>query len=226
MNRPYIICFTFFMTDLKNKRVLITCGPTWVAIDAMRVISNQSSGQMGQILAEDFRKAGAKVTLLEGPVTRPLTAKAITVKKFKFYDEFARLIKSELKKKYDICIHAAAVSDYKVKNPRPTKLSSSLKKLKLELVPAAKIIQQIKRINPDIFLVGFKLESTLTQSAAREKARGLIKSADCDLVVANSVRGQKYLGFIINKDSEIIVQRRSRKEMSRALVKKIISKVI
>jgi len=57
---------------LKNKRILITCGPTWVPIDGMRVISNRSSGQLGQTIAQDLTKAGAKVTLLEGPVERPL----------------------------------------------------------------------------------------------------------------------------------------------------------
>ena len=57
------------MEDSHNKKVLITCGPTGVPIDTMRIISNLSSGSLGQMIAEDFIKAGAKVTLLEGPVT-------------------------------------------------------------------------------------------------------------------------------------------------------------
>ena len=107
---------------LRNKKVLITCGPTWIPIDAMRVISNQSTGTLGQMIAEDFAKAGAKVTLLEGPVTRELKSKTIKILKFVFFDEFTGLIKKELKKKVDICIHAAAVSDYKLKKPGRKKI--------------------------------------------------------------------------------------------------------
>ena len=76
--------------SLKNKRILITCGPTWVPVDTMRVISNQSTGTLGQMIAEGFAKAGAKVTLLEGPVTRQLKSKSVKVLKFVFFDEFDR----------------------------------------------------------------------------------------------------------------------------------------
>lgn len=203
---------------LKNKRVLITCGPTWVPIDAMRVISNQSTGTLGQMIAEDFKRAGAKVTLLEGPVAQPLKSKSIKVLKFTFFDEFAALIKTESKKKYDVCIHAAAVSDYKIKKPRRTKLSSRLKALKLELVPTPKIIRQIKQWNPKLFLVGFKLESNITRTTAKQKSRTLFQKAKCDLVVANSSRGQNYTGYIFDMENNCLAHKQSRKQISNTLV--------
>ena len=203
---------------LRNKKVLITCGPTWIPIDAMRVISNQSTGTLGQMIAEDFAKAGAKVTLLEGPVTRELKSKTIKILKFVFFDEFAGLIKKELKKKVDICIHAAAVSDYKLKKPGRKKISSQLRSLKLELIPTQKIIHLIKRLNPKLFLVGFKLESKITKAAAKRKSQALFQKSKCDLVVANSLQGQKYSGYILDKSNAFLTHKNTRKQLSKALV--------
>ncbi|MCK5260425.1 MAG: hypothetical protein KAJ70_05125 [Candidatus Omnitrophica bacterium] len=204
---------------LKDKKVLITCGPTWVPIDAMRVISNRSSGTLGQALAEDFAKAGAKVTLLEGPVARSLQSRPVKILKFLFFDEFAALMRAELKKKYDICIHAAAVSDYRVKTPKRTKLGSKLKKLKLDLVPTPKLVNQIKKLNPRIFLVAFKLETRTTKASALKTSRALFEKGRSDLVVANSARGQKYSGYILDKQKKFLAHERSRKGLSRVLVK-------
>jgi len=203
---------------LKNKKVLITCGPTGVPIDTMRMISNLSSGALGQMMAEDFAKAGAKVTLLEGPVSRPLRSRSIHILKFMFFDELLALIKKELKKKYDVCLHAAAVSDYRIKKPRKSKVSSQLKTLVLELVPTRKIINEIKRLNRNLFLVGFKLESKITKASAKQRSRALFQKAQCDLVVANSVQGQKYKGYILNKRNALLAHKKSRKQLSKALV--------
>lgn len=184
----------------------------------MRIISNLSSGTLGQMIARDFVSAGAKVTLLEGPVTEPLKSKSITVLKFIFFDEFITLIKRELRKKYDVCIHAAAVSDYKIKKPRKTKISSRLKTLLLELVPTQKIINDIKRLNQKLFLVGFKLESKITKASAKQKSRTLFQKGKCDLVVANSIQGKKYSGYILDKHNTFLAHKQSRKQLSKALV--------
>ena len=204
-------------TSLKNKRVLITSGPTWVAIDDVRVISNKSTGRLGQLLAKHCLKDGAKVTLIEGPVTKPADEKKIRTIKFCYYEEFYKILKSELKKSYDVVIHAAAVSDYKLKNPFKKKISSRLKKLSLQLIPTEKIISVIKKINPKAFLVGFKLESTVTRSNIKKLTSDLFAKAHCDLVVANSSKNNKYCGFIVDKKLNIAAQANSRKEMSKKL---------
>ena len=204
---------------LKNKRILITCGPTWVPIDTMRVISNRSSGTLGQAIAKDFANTGAKVTLLEGPVARPMKSKAIKILKFSFFDELETLIKKELAKKYDVCIHAAAVSDYKVKNPKRTKLSSQLQNLRLDLVPTKKIVHLIKKLNPSLFLVAFKLEPKTTKASAVKRSQPLFKKGKSDLVVANSVVGQKYSGYILDKQNKFLAHKQSRKQLSKELVR-------
>ena len=80
------------------KRVLITCGPTWVPIDDVRVISNVSSGEMGHLIAQSFQSKGALVTIIEGPVTQTLEDKKIKIIKYRFFDELARVLKKELLK--------------------------------------------------------------------------------------------------------------------------------
>ena len=205
--------------SLRNKKILITCGPTWVPIDTMRVISNQSTGTLGQMIARDFAKAGADVTLLEGPVANPIKSKSVKVLKFLFFDELASLIKKELTKKYDACIHAAAVSDYEVKRPKQTKLSSQLRNLRLDLVPTKKIVHSIKKLNPNLFLVAFKLEEKTTKASAIKRSQALFQKAKSDLVVANSVQGQKYSGYILNKHNKFLAHKQSRQELSETLVR-------
>ena len=204
---------------LKNKKVLITCGPTWIPIDSTRIISNTSTGRMGHQIAKDFAKAQAKVSLLEGPIKETLESKTVCVKKFCYYDEFFLLLKNELKKKYDIIIHAAAVSDYKLEKPFKAKLGSGKKNLKLNLVPTKKPINLIKKLSPDSYLVGFKLESNLTKTLANKKSEGLFQKANCDLVVANYSKGNKYSGYILNRNKNILAHETSRQGISRGLIK-------
>ncbi len=170
------------------------------------------------MIANDFANAGAIVTLLEGPVARRIESRSIKVLKFSFFDEFKQLIKKELKKKYAICIHAAAVSDYRVKKAKRSKLSSQLPNLKLDLVPTEKIDHSIKRMNPVLFLVAFKLESKMTKAAARKKTQTLFQNGKCDLVIANSSEGQKYSGYILDKNNTFLTHEKSRQQLSKALV--------
>ena len=191
---------------LKNKRILITSGPVWVSIDDVRIISNRSSGQLGRILAKQLTQKGAKVDLLEGPIE---------------FNKFFKKFKNELKKKYEIVIHAAAVSDYRLKKPFQQKLSSRLKNFKLELVPTPKIINVVKKVAPHVFLVGFKLESTLNRKSVHQKCLRLFRDAQCDLVVANCVHGKKYQAYILNKQ-DILTKVSSREELAQKLVKIIL----
>jgi phosphopantothenoylcysteine decarboxylase / phosphopantothenate---cysteine ligase len=208
-------------TSFNHKKILITCGPTWVAIDAMRVISNTSTGTLGQVLAETFAQKGAKVTLLQGPVLKPLESQTIKIRNFKFYDELFALLKNELKKPYDVVIHAAAVSDYKPKQVLKGKMSSNLKTVCLNLIQTGKMIQTIKPMNSDVILVGFKLEPALSAQKAIVACRNLFATSKCDLVVANCLNGGKYHGFIIDNKKTILAEVNSRNQLSQALAQTI-----
>ena len=162
---------------------------------------------------------GAHVTLLEGPVARPLMSRSIRILKFCFLDELQRLLKQELRKNVDAVIHAAAVADYKLKVPVRHKLSSGKKMLRLEFIATPKLIRVIKRAQPKTFLVGFKLEQNITRESAHRKAKNLFRVADCDVVVANEVTARGYKGFILDKHNTISASAADRKRMSKALVR-------
>lgn len=192
----------------------------------MRVISNRSTGRLGQIMARDLAEQGSKVTLLEGAVQEPLQFPRIRIVKFLSFAEFAKLIERELKRKYTIVIHAAAVADYQLKRPFKEKISSKRKMLSLTLIPTPKIIERMKRLNPHIFLIGFKWEDRLTKVSIRQKSRQLFQKAQCDLVVVNAVHGQRYAGSVVDRRGDILTLKKTRKGISRALIKILQSKSV
>lgn len=202
--------------SLRSKKILVTYGPTWVPVDDMRVISNRSTGTLGKLIIGDLIKAGAAVTALEGPITEPLVSKKARIKKFTFFDEFEALFKSEIKKGYDVIIHAAAVADFRPARRMPTKIGSA-KPLMLKLIPVPKLISCVKQTAPESLLVGFKLESKKSVQWLTKKALESIAANRCDLIVANSLT-HGYTGFIIDHDGQLIGKGRSRPTISRQLV--------
>jgi phosphopantothenoylcysteine decarboxylase/phosphopantothenate--cysteine ligase len=207
--------------SLKNKKVLITAGPTWVKIDSARVISNTATGSTGILLAEKLTRLGAKVTLLLGPVGASNLNKKIRVLRFQYFDELKALLEKELKtRKYDLAIHSAAVSDYKPKLIQKGKISSGLKKLKIRFKPTPKIINIFKKLQPRAFLVGFKFEPGASKPRLIKEAGELIVKTRADIVVANTLTKGRYLAYLVagNKVSRLIF---SKKELAEKLIRAV-----
>lgn len=179
---------------------MITAGPTWVAIDQVRVISNQATGETGFILADKFQKLGAEVTLLLGPGNFCRAEQTgIKVIHFKYFSELALLLDRELKKReYTAVIHAAAVADYQPKRIIQRKVSSLRKSWKINLVPTQKLILRLKYYQPDLFTVGFKFQPNANTDKLIKKGEALLKSANLDLVVANSNKNRGYQAYILD----------------------------
>jgi phosphopantothenoylcysteine decarboxylase / phosphopantothenate---cysteine ligase len=207
--------------SLKGKRVLITAGPTWVPIDAVRVISNRATGATGLLLAACLKKKGARVTLVLGPVGSCPGMHGMRLIRFNFFDELLAVLKKELSEHpYDIVLHSAAVSDYRTKNSFQGKLRSGKGNLKISLVPTRKIVDLFKTIHPAIFLVGFKYEPSGSPEVLRKEAAALMKRASCDLVVANSAPGGRYQAYLVAK-RKVSGRLNSREELARALVRRL-----
>lgn len=187
----YVLNKFGFSSILKNKRVLITAGPTIEFLDPLRVITNQSTGKTGVLLASELMSAGAKVVMVYGPGREkpPIGAKVIPVKTVK---EMLSAVKKELKKKFDIVIMAAAPSDYTPEKPSKSKIKSTYKKLSIKLGKTPKIIDQIKKIQRDVFLVGFKAETTVSKKELEKEARKKIRECGADLMIANDVGLARY----------------------------------
>lgn len=186
--------------SLKNKKILITAGPTWVPIDSVRVISNTATGETGILLAERLQSLGASVTLLLGPVVCCSLKVKIKTIRFRFFDELLRIIKRELvTKRYDAVIHSAAVSDYSPAKKYGKKFKSGKPVWKLDLVPTQKIIGLIKKFDSSVFLVGFKFEPEVKKGALINETKKLIERANLDLAVGNTVNAKGYKAFILGK---------------------------
>jgi phosphopantothenoylcysteine decarboxylase/phosphopantothenate--cysteine ligase len=211
---------------ITNKRILISAGPTWVAIDKVRVISNIASSETGFILAEKFKKLGAKVTLLLGPGNFYLNKNKIKVIHFKYFAELKKLLRDELKKaRYNAVIHAAAVSDYQPEKVSKNKISSHHKSLKINLVPTKKLINDFKKYKESLITVGFKFEPDATQVALLKKGLALLKTANLNLVVANSNKFNKYCAHIldgINQYGPFLSKEKMAQQLSKLVIKKIL----
>lgn len=205
--------------NLKNKRILITAGPTWVPIDKVRVISNIASGRTGMLLAKLADRLGASVTLILGPVGEVDLDKSISIKRFFYFNELHNLVRSELKtKKYDIVIHSAAVSDYKPKKMFSRKIQSNIRNLNIELETTVKIADRIKKYAPDIFLAIFKLELNLPRDKMIERARKTMQESGADLTVVNTFSNKHpYKAMIIDR-SKVFYKTDSKEELARKLL--------
>ncbi|MDH3278861.1 MAG: bifunctional phosphopantothenoylcysteine decarboxylase/phosphopantothenate--cysteine ligase CoaBC [Nitrosopumilus sp.] len=176
---------------LKNKKILMTAGPTIEQIDPIRAITNQSSGKTGVSLASELISAGAKVTFVYGPGREkpPKGAKIINVLSSK---EMHVTVKSELKKKFDIVIMAAAVADYVPTIQSKKKIKSSKLIMNISLKKAPKIIDEIKKYQKNVFLVGFKAEANLTKSQLIKSAEKKLRESSADMIIANDIGSIRY----------------------------------
>ena len=198
----------------KGKRVLITAGPTWVAIDEIRVISNQATGTTGIHLAQALQKKGAEVTLLLGPHTVAPKLSGVKIIRFQFFDELRAAVKQELRrKKYGIILHAAAVSDFAPKYAHQGKLASG-KAHTLRLVPLPKIINDITASVPEAKVVMFKLETKVSDTMLVKRGRAALLKSGADIVVAN--RLNPYKAFVLN-NNEMITTASSKNELIKKL---------
>ena len=179
-----------FSSILKDKKMLITAGPTVEYIDPVRMITNQSSGKTGFLLASELISAGAKVTLVHGPVTEKPPAGARTISVMTGREMFEET-KKELKKKYDVVIMAAAVSDYTPEKMSKSKIKSDKKLLVIRLKKTPKIIDHVKRLQKDALLIGFKAEADLTKNALIKSAQKKMRESGADIIIANDI-GKRY----------------------------------
>jgi phosphopantothenoylcysteine decarboxylase/phosphopantothenate--cysteine ligase len=169
--------------DLAGKRVLVTAGPTYEAIDPVRFIGNHSSGKMGVALAEELAARGAQVDLVLGPSPIEIVEPGVAVHRVVSAEEMYTVC-MERWKGADIGILSAAVADYRPVEAAKEKIKKTGEKLTLELTRTTDILKalgQSKRKGQ--VLVGFALEST----DERAYALGKLESKNADLIVLNSL---------------------------------------
>ncbi|MGQ9722420.1 MAG: bifunctional phosphopantothenoylcysteine decarboxylase/phosphopantothenate--cysteine ligase CoaBC [Candidatus Jordarchaeum sp.] len=192
--------------DMKGLRVLITAGPTREYIDAVRYVSNPSSGKMGVSLAMSSIQRGAEVTLVFGPgtVEPPPLANVINVESTQ--DMLEAVVASLKKEHYDIMISTAAVSDYGPGTKIDAKTPSGKRDFMVRFVPLPKVINKARETAPDIFLVGFKAEYNIPKEQLISCALNKIKKANLDLIVANDI-SKENTGFASNSNEVYVIDK-------------------
>jgi len=195
---------------LAGKKILVTAGPTWVAIDRVRVITNIFSGRTGCIIAKEAKERGAEVKLLLGPGRLNFPSnffKGIEITKYRYFNELLNLVKKEVRSKdYDVIIHSAAVSDYLPIRQYNKKIPSGKKTLTIELKPSIKIIKRVKTWDPHIFLVQFKLEVGKKEEKLIEIGYKSMLKNKADLVVVNDLDKMdkdKHEAYIVDLEKNI-----------------------
>ena len=188
--------------DLAGLQVVVTAGPTIEAIDPVRFIGNRSSGKMGFAIAEEGRDRGARVLLITGPTAIPDPAN-IDVIHVESAADMREVLLDALKrpgadtaagspdadrglgnstKRPDIIVMAAAIADFRPASRSAQKIRRD-QTLSLELVPTSDLAQELAKLAPEVFHVGFALESADLVEGARQKLR----QKGQQLVVANLV---------------------------------------
>lgn len=179
---------------LSGKNILITAGPTYEAIDAVRGITNRSSGKMGYAIAQAALELGANVVLVSGPTAlgKPQGVQSVDVQSA---EQMFEAVKQHVGN-CDIFIGVAAVADYRVAQPSAQKIKKSTNNLTLELVPNPDILAYVANLTNPPFCVGFAAESENLAEYAEQKRR----AKKLPLLVGNLV--QHTLG---SDDTELVL---------------------
>ena len=209
---------------LKGKKLVITAGPTYEAIDPVRFIGNHSSGKMGYEIALTAAELGAEVVLISGPTHLSLDDKRIDLIKVVSTRDMYEAAHSNFEDA-DVFVAAAAVADYKPKTVANQKIKKNDESLSLELTKTEDILASLGQQKQDQKLIGFALETNNEEENARKK----LKKKNLDFIVLNSLN-DKGAGFkgdtnkisIIYPDRKKDFDLKSKSEVAKDILNEIV----
>ncbi len=174
----------FFLTKpLLHKKVLVTAGPTYEAIDPVRFIGNHSSGKMGIAIAKELSRRGADVSLVLGPTSLDVSANGMRLVRVNSAEEMYNAC-HEIFGKTDLAIMSAAVADYTPVKKAAQKIKKQENNLNLELTKTKDILKSLGKLKTNRqVLVGFALETVNEKEYAVQK----LTDKNADMIVLNSL---------------------------------------
>ena len=211
LEKPEIIADRVLMElndkkDLKNKKVIVTAGPTIAPIDPVRYITNRSSGKMGYAIAKEARNRGAEVTLISGPTSLE-APEGINIVRIATNEEMRKAVLDRFDSA-DIVVKAAAVADYKPKNYSTQKIKKAQNDFALELTRDNDILKELGSLKNKQTLVGFAAES----QNLKENALSKLEKKNLDYVVANDITSSD-TGFA-SEDNKVIILSKDKEEIN------------
>jgi phosphopantothenoylcysteine decarboxylase/phosphopantothenate--cysteine ligase len=179
-------------SSLRDKRVVVTAGPTREALDPVRYISNRSSGKMGVAIAAAAWRRGADVVLVAGPLSVPAPV-GVRLREVETTEEMASAVAAELPSAAAL-IMAAAPADFRAANVAPSKIKKKAAPPSIELAPTPDILASTRGARAkDAVIVGFALETDDAVRGGREK----LEAKALDMVVVNDAR-ETGAGFAVD----------------------------
>lgn len=184
--------------DLLGKKILVTAGPTYEAIDPVRFIGNHSSGKMGIAIATACIQRGASVTLICGPTAEEIPSSITLIRVTSADEMYDHCLK--VFTKTDIAIMSAAVADYTIEIPSAKKIKKQEDNIVLHLVKTKDILKALgEKKKKNQLIIGFALETDNEKQNALKKLR----SKNADMIVLNSLK-DKGAGFGHNTNKIVI----------------------
>lgn len=205
--------------DLAGRRVVVTAGPTWEALDPVRYIANRSSGKMGFALARVARRHGAQVTLVSGPSALP-APRGVELVRVTSAREMERAV-LEHAPVADCVIMAAAVGDYRPVDAAGHKIKRGRGELQLRLTPNPDILARVSALPGTRVLVGFAAETRDLVANARRK----LQAKGVQLMVANDVSAEG-AGFDVDTNIVTLLERSGRVDRLQKMSKEEVAGVI
>ena len=216
--------------DLEGRSILISGGPSVEFIDPVRVITNLSSGKMGVDIASEAWRRGATVSYVYGGTLAPPFS--IRSHRIVTTDEMSEKVMDELRsKRFDIFISAAAPADFTPLKRAGKKIPTSLGGISLDLKPTRKIIREVRREWPELFVVAFKAETVGSLKELEGIAKVYLADSKADMVVANDVSGGAAFGsdynelLIVTRRRTVHLARGLKTDLSRRLLDEIVTEI-
>ncbi|WP_297333023.1 bifunctional phosphopantothenoylcysteine decarboxylase/phosphopantothenate--cysteine ligase CoaBC [Flavobacterium sp.] len=209
---------------LRGKKILVTAGPTYEAIDPVRFIGNHSSGKMGYDIALAAANEGAEVILVSGPTHLQLKHDSVTLLRVTSAEEMYNAC-HEYFAGVDVAVAAAAVADYRPKTVAVQKIKKADAEFTIALEKTKDILASLGEVKQQQFLIGFALET----ENETENAKLKIKRKNLDLIVLNSLNDEG-AGFgkptnkvtFIDKDfNEEEKELKAKEEVAKDIINKI-----
>lgn len=210
---------------LGGKRILITSGPTRAPLDAVRYISNKSSGRTGALIAELAVQAGARVTFVYGrgsqlPQPRARARDSLRLIPIETVHDLIAVFRAELPTGYDAVVHPMAVLDFAPAEVRREKVASD-EEWVVRLVPTPKAIRLVKELSPQTLLIGFKLEIGKSPEELVRIAHESLLRNGADIMVANDLaeieRGV-HRGYFVGPHGQVLRVAVGKEEIARAVL--------
>ncbi len=219
------------MSTLNEKKILITAGSTRGYLDAVRFISNTSTGRLSSEIALEALDHGACVTYVYGkdsvfPETEDrsdISPDLLELIEIETNRELENTIQETLKyHNFDAIVHAMAVSDYVPKERSPNKISSEKDELIIKLIKTRKVINMMRNVWPDSYLVGFKLVTGKSEEEMLHIAQDFLRKCGADLIISNDsqeISDKDHIAYFVSSTLEKRDKFYNKKEIAKALLR-------